>query len=118
MMPAGVFGHAAKMLGPGQRLQHFYGGDNVVVDDLALLAGERAARDAEVLDLFVSKEMGGIARLVQPLVAGDFPHVLLRLRRHEFAADIALAQKLAVLVELAQARLVGLLELVGALAQR
>ena len=114
-MSACVFRHAPKMLGPGQRLQHVNGGDDVVVDDLALLGGKRAARNAEVLDLVIGKEMGGIARLVQPLVAGDFSNVLLRLRRHEFPADIAFAQKLTVLVELAQARSVCLLQLVAAL---
>ena len=37
VVAAGVLRHVPQVLRPGQRLQHLDGGDDVVVDDLALL---------------------------------------------------------------------------------
>ena len=44
-------GHVAQRARVGQLLEHLDRGDHVVVDDLALARVQRAARDAQVLDL-------------------------------------------------------------------
>src|SRR6202007_2967353 len=53
MVPAGVFRHALEVFRPKQRFEHAYRHRNVVVDDLALVLGQRAGAYGEVGSLFL-----------------------------------------------------------------
>ena len=57
VVAAGIFRHVLQVPRPGQRLQHLDGHLDVVVDDLALLLGQRAGADGQILDLVVGQEV-------------------------------------------------------------
>jgi hypothetical protein len=82
----------------------------VVVDHLTFFAGQRAALDAEVVDLVVAQECLLLAIGADPAVRGDLLHPRLVVVLHELAADVVSADELAVIVELRDARLEGGLE--------
>jgi hypothetical protein len=96
VVAAGVFRHLRQVRGPGQRLEHADGHHDVVVDDLALGVGQRAAADGQVLDL-VRRQEG----LHAAVGAADLA-LRQRLDRrhggivHELAAGVRLAHQRAV----------------------
>jgi len=65
----GVLRHFAQVCGPRQRLEHLDRGDDVMVDRFALLLGERAAGDRQVLDLVLVEKIRTLPRDVGPLAA-------------------------------------------------
>ena len=106
------------MLRPRQRFQHLDRGNDVMVDRLALLVGERAFGDRQILDFVLSEKVGGPTRDVGPLVAGaDLLHPFLCLRRHEFSPNVAVTQELAVAFQPAQALPQFLLDLPQSIAR-
>ena len=101
MVATGVLGHVAQVAGPGQALQHLDGGHDVVVDDAALGARQRARADAQVLHLVVGQKILHPALGVAPAVRAAYGlHARLVLGPHGLAAQVAAAQECAFLVQL------------------
>ena len=75
----------------------------MVVDDFPFFLGQCAGAHREVLDFLVAEESRIAAVDVGPAIAGDLPDSREVLLAHEFTADIGLAQKGAIVLELRHA---------------
>jgi hypothetical protein len=75
-------------------------GDDVVIDDVALLQRQRAGADGQVVELVGGEELGLDRIDIAPLaVAADVAHALQVGILHGFAADIGLAQEFPVFIQ-------------------
>ena len=111
MVPARVFGHVLEVARPGQGLQHPVGGDDVVVDDVALCLGQRARPDGEVLHLVRRQKTGLYALRIAPLaLRSHVTHPLLVGRAHRLHTLVHGTQKIAVFVQRRQFLLQRLLD--------
>ncbi|MNV35918.1 hypothetical protein D3C71_1273790 [compost metagenome] len=97
MVAARILRHVLEVPWPGQRLQHLDGGNDVVIDGVALGLVQGAGSDGEVLHLLGRKEACLHPLRVAPVPhGGDVTYALLVLGAHGLGAGITAAQKLAV----------------------
>ena len=110
MVTAGVLRHVLQVARPRQGFEHLDRRDDVMIDDLPLLLGKRAAPDREILKLILGQEARLMAGHIGPAVFGDAFDPLDIGIAHSLAADIAGAQKSAIFVDPANALAVSGLE--------
>ena len=97
VVPPGIFGHVFQVPRPRQCLQHLDGGDDVVIDGVALGLCEGAGTNGEVFH-FLGCEKGGLHALhIAPLALhADGTHAQLVGGLHGLHAFVAAPQKITI----------------------
>ena len=93
MVTARVLRHILEVPGPWQCFQHLDGGNDVVIDDLALILGQGASPNRQVLQLVFGQEACLVSGHIRPAILRNPLHTLYVEIPHCLATDIAGAKE-------------------------